>query len=127
MDQIKEELKHNDNSEESARTKRALRSLVSSQGQLLKAFFSLDPSYKIPPLAGETWEHFLAKNCLMRELRPENIFAERGVGGCVFDVLAKIGEEYVIVEAETKPSKCVEKAKKLKKHLLISYLESLKS
>jgi len=111
MDQMKEELKHNDSSE----MKRALRALVSSQGQMLKAFFSLDTSYRVPQTAGETWEHFLAKNCLIKGLSSENIFPEVGIGGCVFDVVAKIGGEYVIIETETKTSKCIEKTTRIKK------------
>ena len=110
MDRIKDKLKKKDN----FRIRKCLKALAKAQGQLLKAFFTFDPSYKIPPEAGETWEHFLAKNYLIKGLPPQHIFAEFGLGGCVFDVLAKIGEEYAIMEAETNPGKCVEKARKIK-------------
>jgi len=110
MDQMKEELKRNDD----LRMAKCVRALAKAQGQLLKAFFTFDPSYKILPEAGETWEHFLAKNYLIKELPSEHIFPDYGLGGCIFDVLAKFGDEYTIIEAETIPIKCVEKARKIK-------------
>lgn len=103
MDQMKKTLKNNDSLE----MKRALRALVSSQGRLLQAYFSLDSSYKVPPDTVESWDHFLAKNQMINELNPSidpsDISSELGIGNVRFDVIAKINGEYVIVEAETDP------------------------
>lgn len=94
---------------------------------MLKAICALDPSYKIPLDARETWEHFLAKNSLVKELPSEHIFPEFGLGECVFDVLARMGGEHVIIEAETDSSKCVEKARKTKTTLANLVSEKLES
>jgi hypothetical protein len=110
MDRMREKLGQKGN----YRMKKCFRALVKAQGELLKAFSSFDDTYKIAPEAGETWEHFLAKNFLIKEIPREHIFPEFGFRGCVFDVVAKIGGEYVIIEAETVPAKCVEKARKIK-------------
>jgi hypothetical protein len=122
MDRMKEELKRNDD----LAMKKCLRALVSSQGQLLKAICAFDPSYKIPLEAGETWEHFLAENYLVKEIPSEHIFPKFGLGECIVDVVAKIGGESVIIEAETVSGKSVEKARKIKTILTDLVSEKLK-
>jgi len=110
MDRMKEELNQKDN----LRMRKCLKALAKAQGQLLKAFSSFDSSFKISPDAVESWEHFLAKNYLLRKIPSQRISPEFGLGGCIFDVVAKLGKEYVIMEAETAPVSCVEKTKKIK-------------
>lgn len=115
MDRMKKEQKNNDSLE----MKRALRALASSQGRLLQAYFSLHSSYKVPPDTVESWDHFLAKNQMVNELDSSidssDISSELGIGNVRFDVLAKIGGEYVIVEAETYPPECIKKMERIKK------------
>lgn len=115
MDQMKKALKNNDSLE----MKRALRALASSQGRLLQAYFSLDSSYKVPSDTVESWDHFLAKNQMINELNPSinpsDISSELGIGNVRFDVIAKIDGEYVIVEAETDPPKCIKKIERVKR------------
>jgi hypothetical protein len=110
LDRVKEELEHSDD----LTIRNCVKALASAQGQLFKAYFSLDPSYKIPLQTGETWGHFLAKNALVERLSPEDISAEVRIGDCVFDVVGRIGEEYVIIESETKSSRCIGKIEKIK-------------
>jgi hypothetical protein len=114
MDQMKQELMFNGNS----LIKYAVRALASAQGQLLKAYFSLDPSNRIPPAAGETFQHFLAKNSLAQKLLLNDVCYEVGIGDCVVDVVGRIGDEYVILEAETIPTNCVQKVEKIKNELV---------
>ena len=123
MDRMKEELKRNGN----LRLKKCLRALAKAQGQLLKAVSTFNNSYKVPLEAGETWEHFLAKNYLVTEIPLQHIFPEIGFGGCRFDVLAKIGEEYIIIEAETDSGKCAEKVRKIKTAITILMSEKLET
>jgi hypothetical protein len=114
MDRMRKALKNNDN----LIMKRALRSLVSAQGRLLQAYFSLDSSYKVPPDARESWDHFLAKNQIVNQLNPSidpsDISSELGIGSVRFDVIVKIDGEYVVVEAETCAPDCVKKMEKIK-------------
>lgn len=113
MDQMKEELAQKDDS--TLRT--SLIALAKAQGQLLKALSTFDDSFKVPLEAHETWQHFLAKNCLVTSVPRQNIFPEFNLGGCIVDVLIKINDDYVVIEAETNPTKCVEKVRKIKKAL----------
>jgi len=88
MDRMKEELNQKDN----LRMRKCLKALAKAQGQLLKAFSSFDSSFKISPDAVESWEHFLAKNYLLRKIPSQRISPEFGLGGCIFDVVAKLGK-----------------------------------
>jgi hypothetical protein len=111
MDRMKENLKHNDD----LRIKLALKASASAQSQLLKAYFSLDPSNEVPLVVGESFEHFIAKNNLVKKLSVEDVSDEVPLGGgCVVDVVGRIGKEYVIIETETIPTKCIEKTGKIK-------------
>lgn len=110
MDRMRQKLEGNDN----LQIARAVKALASAQGQLLKAYFSLDPTNKISLVAGETFQHFLAKNILAKELLLEDISIEVGIGDCIVDVIGRVGEEYVILEAETIPTKCIQKTEKIK-------------
>lgn len=110
MDRMRKELKHN----EDLQIARAVKALASAQGQLLKAYFSLDPSNQIPLAAGETFAHFLSKNILVKKLSLRDISDEVGIGDSVVDVVGRIGNEFIIIEAETIPTKCIEKIEKLK-------------
>ena len=110
MDRMRKELKHS----EDLQIARAVRALASAQGQLLKAYFSLDLSNQIPLAAGETFAHFLSKNILVKKLSLRDISDEVGIGDSVVDVVGRIGNEFIIIEAETIPTKCIEKIEKLK-------------
>jgi len=114
MDQMKQKLMVNDNS----LIKYAVRALASAQDQLLKAYFSLDPSNRIPLAVGETFQHFLAKNSLVQKLLLDDVYYEVGIGDCIVDVVGRIGNEYVILEAETIPIKCIQKVEKIKNELV---------
>lgn len=111
MEQLKEELRYNDNET----IKKALPSIWSSQSQLIKARSWLSKSYKIPPDAVESWQHFRAKNKIANKLRlsSKNIFYECSFGKMRFDIIAKTCGEYVIIEAETVPPKCIEKMERI--------------
>lgn len=111
MDRMKQELKGNDDLE----TKLALKALASAQDQLIKAYFSLGSSNKVPLVVPERSEHYIAKNTLVTKLSVEDIYSEVPIGGgSIVDVLGRIGKEYVIIEAETIPTKCIKKAEKIK-------------
>jgi len=111
MARMEERLKRNDDS----RIRNAVKALASAQGQLLKALFQLDSRFHIPLVTGETWNHYYAKNWLVKKLSLEDISAEVRIGDCIFDAVGRIGEEYVIIEAETKPTKCMAKVEKITK------------
>jgi hypothetical protein len=123
VDQMEKELKQNVD----LRTEGALRSVASSHDQLAKAFCFLDPSYKVPPDAKESWEHFFAKNKVLDRMKPEEFFSERGYGGMQFDVIAKIKGEYVIIEVETKPTNCIKKIERIKKAIGILVAEEIET
>lgn len=111
MDRMKQKLKGNDDLE----TRLALKALASAQSQLLKAYLSLDSSNKVPLVVGETCEHYIAKNNLVKKLSVDDVCCEVPIGGrSIVDVLGRIGKEYVVIEAETIPTKCIKKVEKIK-------------
>lgn len=114
MDRMKKQLKLQHNEV----TEKALRSMVRAQGEILKAYFWLDArerSYTVPPDAQESWEHFVAKNEMICRLEPQSVVAECSYGEMRFDAIAKVKEEYVVVEAETKSRACIKKFERIRR------------
>lgn len=115
-DTLKQEAKTTNDS----KTKRILKEVVSAQGNLLKAWYHLSEyKFDVPPEAHESPEHFVAKNVIVKKLEAqfpklEFIHPFSGLSGCRPDVLIKTNEEYIILEAETAPTKCAEKIKNFK-------------
>jgi hypothetical protein len=108
------ELSEKAETNDDAQLKFCMRALISSQSQLLKAFECFNPENRVPLETGETWHHYRAKNQLVNELSPTQVIPQfDGFGGYRPDALVNINGRYAIVEAETKPSECLRKIRKL--------------
>jgi len=84
--------------------------LIDSALQQLKKLHACLKYPLLPPLEGESYEHFMARNLLIAHLEPEQYFeGEVRLGRRVPDALIKVGGEWVLVEVETNPRRCVEK------------------
>jgi hypothetical protein len=103
MDQLKEKNNHEIDERTKKEKDNVIKALASAQGQILKAYFSYESSFKVPQETGESLAHYVAKNKILETISlPQDIIPQVSVGGCRFDVLVRDKEDYVIVEAETK-------------------------
>ncbi|MCP8320702.1 MAG: hypothetical protein H3Z52_07155 [archaeon] len=111
IDQIESEKGHD------PKKRKCVRLLSKAQNELLKAYFVY--SFEKAPDRVETFEHSFAINQTMSELGTTDKKYGFDFGGYKPDVVAKIDNEWVIVEAETNATNCVNKIDKVRKVLEI--------
>ena len=109
-------LKETKNNAPNSESEKRFREVESAQLHLFKAWYTLKPEYVVPAERSESFDHFIAKNEIVKDLKKlvptlEIIHQFKGFSGCRPDVLVKTNEEYIILEAETDSGECMRKPK----------------